>query len=419
MRSVTSQKPTASQPASVIHPSNECQSASCHCNPPHVVAIPDWTNTSMGPPPVPLPHGYTVGPDVAIPTSWQGSAASPIPSRLMGPIGYSAHHRLYLTEHQRWFKLSYATPGGAMAETISLEISATHKVAGHKKARGTLIGGKKDIDTQIDAPSLINFHVLSMNLLCENLKWVDLATHLPSILYFYSQCLQPARKGPAKAPIFKMKQSSLMVVVPEVQWTEFEDWQEVNEMAIEHSSRHAKGKGKADPLFLADSAESLTYTYSTDPPFDPTGPPFGSADPAESLAYTYSTDLPFNSGDPPFDSESTPNISSAATTVPVLSTLSAAATVPVPVTTTGAAMSSAAATVSLTKQTHEHAISSTSSPPRKHNTPCNPLPVLCSPDRNNLKIALKIGGGADLDMQQGTSFFADVCVQHTHLDVSV
>jgi hypothetical protein len=63
-----------------------------------------------------------------------------------------------------------------------------------------------------------------------DLKWVDLATHQPSIPYFYSQCLQPARKGPTKAPIFKTKQFSLMVVVPEAQWTEFEDWQEANEL---------------------------------------------------------------------------------------------------------------------------------------------------------------------------------------------
>lgn len=94
----------------------------------------------MGPPPVPLPRRTVTGPDVVIPTSWQGSAASPVPSRLTGPIGYSAHHGSYSAEHQRWAKLAYATPGGAMAETISLEISTVHEAGGRKKARGILIG---------------------------------------------------------------------------------------------------------------------------------------------------------------------------------------------------------------------------------------------------------------------------------------
>lgn len=95
----------------------------------------------MGPPPVPSHHSHTItGPDISIPTSWQGPAASPVPSRFTGPIGYSAHHRSYSTEHQKWSKLAYATPGGAMAETISLEISAVHEAGGRKKARGILIG---------------------------------------------------------------------------------------------------------------------------------------------------------------------------------------------------------------------------------------------------------------------------------------
>jgi hypothetical protein len=92
----------------------------------------------MGLPPV--PRCTVTGPDVAVPMSWQGSAASPTPLRLTSPIEYSTHHGSYLTEHQRWAKLAYATPGGAMAETISLEISAVYEVGGCKKSRGTLIG---------------------------------------------------------------------------------------------------------------------------------------------------------------------------------------------------------------------------------------------------------------------------------------
>ncbi|KAG1717578.1 hypothetical protein EDB19DRAFT_1839611 [Suillus lakei] len=166
-------------------------------------------------------------------------------------------------------------------------------------------------------------------------------------------------------------------IVPEAQWTEFEDWQEANEMAIERTSHHAKGKGKADPLF-ANSGES--YTYSADPPFNSAYPLFdsehsshhvkgkGKADPlfADSgESHTYPAD-------PPFDSESAPNISSAA------------ATVPAPVTATGIVI----------KRTHERVISSTSStisPPRKYIAPHNPPPaLLCSPNCNDLKIALKM-----------------------------
>ncbi|KAG1722715.1 hypothetical protein EDB19DRAFT_1916526 [Suillus lakei] len=129
------------------------------------------------------------------------------------------------------------------------------------------------------------------------------------------------------------------------------------------------------------------------------------ANSAESLPYTYSTD-------PLFDYESVPSISSA-TTVPVLNRSTAAATTKVPVSSAVPALNtSAAATVpapvtttgTITKRTHERAISSISSPPRKYNVPHNPSPVLCSPDRNNLKMALKIGGGADLDMKQVSKF---------------
>lgn len=94
----------------------------------------------MGPPPVPR-HRAITGPDVAIPTSWQGSATPPIPSRLTGAVGYSSHHGLYAGECLRWAKAAYATPGAVLAaETISLEISAVHKAGGHKKYRGLPIG---------------------------------------------------------------------------------------------------------------------------------------------------------------------------------------------------------------------------------------------------------------------------------------
>jgi hypothetical protein len=168
--------------------------------------------------------------------------------------------------------------------------------------------------------------------------------------------------------------------------------------AIKHSSHRAKGKRRAEPLF-ADSVESHTDDpLFDDPPFD--DPPFDDP-PFDDPPFD---DPPFD--DPPFNFELLP-----AATTPVPSLANA------PVTT---------ASGSAIKRTHERAISSTSSsispprPPRKYNAPRNPSPaLLCSPDRNDLKMALQIGGGADLDMQQGTSSFAGVCVQHAHQDVSL
>jgi len=84
--------------------------------------------------PLPMSHRlcHTAGPNIAIPTSWQGPAASAAPSRLTGPIGYSSHHGMYAAEHQRWAKAAYSTPV-AIADTISLEISTIHEAGSCKK----------------------------------------------------------------------------------------------------------------------------------------------------------------------------------------------------------------------------------------------------------------------------------------------
>jgi hypothetical protein len=110
-------------------------------NPPPVVAVPDWINAAMGPPPT-IPHHHSItGPDIVIPPSWQGSAAPPIPSRHTGAVGYSSNHGSYAGERLRWAKAAYATPGAALAaKTISLEISAVHEAGGCKKSRGVPIG---------------------------------------------------------------------------------------------------------------------------------------------------------------------------------------------------------------------------------------------------------------------------------------
>lgn len=87
-----------------------------------MVVVSDWTNASMGPPPMSHRPHRTSSPDVNIPTSW-GSR---------GPIGYSLHHGMYAAERQQWAKATYSTPI-AIADTILLEISAIHEAGGCKK----------------------------------------------------------------------------------------------------------------------------------------------------------------------------------------------------------------------------------------------------------------------------------------------
>ncbi|KAG1774739.1 hypothetical protein EV702DRAFT_1047491 [Suillus placidus] len=351
-------------------------------NPPPVVAVPDWTNAAMGPPPTIPRHRAISGPDVVIPTSWQGSAAPPIPSRLTGTIGYSSNHGSYAGERLRWAKAAYATPGAALAaETISLEISAVHEAGGRRKSKGIPIGniceGKKDIDARIDAPGLID---------------LALKTVLPKLCAF-GGCLQPGHKGPKgsiKGPTFKMKQFSLVVVVPEHQWTEFENWQDNTEMAIEHSRRSSNAKGNHA------LAKDTSLSYSTDDAvFDSVQnsagrvPLFYSAQPAQENMAASAARPSFDSARDTAASAALPSFNSAQDTAasnaaPSLNPVQSHETKP----------------HSSIKRTHERATSSsTMLPPHKLRVP----PVL-SPDRNNLREALKIGGRADLDVKQISKF---------------
>jgi hypothetical protein len=91
-------------------------------NPPPVVAVPGSS------------HRDARGPDVRIPTSWQGSSSV---TPFAGAIGYSSQHALYATERDRWGKIAYSS---SLAETIMLEITAVHEGAGARKKRGVTIG---------------------------------------------------------------------------------------------------------------------------------------------------------------------------------------------------------------------------------------------------------------------------------------
>ncbi|KAG1800558.1 hypothetical protein EV424DRAFT_1545696 [Suillus variegatus] len=105
------------------------------------------TATPNPPPVVAIPGGSRArGPDIGIPTLWQGSSSIQHLSQ-QGAIGYSSQHALYAAERDHWGKMAYAL---SLAETILLEITVVHEGAGARKKRGVAIGniceGKKDID---------------------------------------------------------------------------------------------------------------------------------------------------------------------------------------------------------------------------------------------------------------------------------
>ncbi|KAG1811330.1 hypothetical protein EV424DRAFT_1542551 [Suillus variegatus] len=230
-------------------------------------------STIYPPPVVPLafsqPSGSGIsrtsapGPEILVPSSWQHSQSMG-QHRVAGAAEYSLHHAQYNSERERWAKLSYAPPP---AETITLEISAVCEGNSQRKAgRGINIGniceGKKDIDARIDAPGLIAlaFDTVTPKLFVfgngfpwrtdeftvQDAAWVDLSTHQPNIPYFFSQCLVPSRCG-QKAPTFKSKQFPLSVIVPAVQWGEYEEWLEsIEEHRLRQSVTHDDGNSVND-----------------------------------------------------------------------------------------------------------------------------------------------------------------------------
>ncbi|KAG2335574.1 hypothetical protein BDR05DRAFT_1006665 [Suillus weaverae] len=302
-------------------------------NPPPVVAVPGGSRAR--------------GPDIRIPTSWQGSSSIRHSSQ-QGAIGYSSQHALYAAERDRWGKMAYAS---SLAETILLEITVVHEGAGARKKRGVAIGniceGKKDIDARIDASGLIKLALETVvpklrkfngefvwrveEFVIRDAAWVDLSNHPQSVPYFYDQCLQPSRKGTKST--FKSKQFALMVVVPEAQWNEYENWLELR----------AEMEAEALRTSCTQSSECVGF-----------------------------------------------NVPSSATTSLAENQLF------LPSVTTNNSV-----TVS-TKRAHQRAessssLSGTSSPPRKKNPP---PAAFHSPDRDLLKEVLKIGGGANLNVKQ-------------------
>ncbi|KAI6010305.1 hypothetical protein PISMIDRAFT_84986, partial [Pisolithus microcarpus 441] len=213
-------------------------------NPPRIVAVshvpdvavPSAWHTDHRPmlPPRLTPSGS--GPQTA---SASGSAQANEPTMLPPRIGYTSQHSRYTQEYDRWARWTYASPP---AETISLKILA-HYEGGPKRgcSQSTVFGniceGKKDINALITAHNLVpialdtiipkvkrfcpTFAWCFEEFTVHDTEWVDLAEHHSPVPFFYSQCLQPACKNP-KAMTFKPKQFTLYVVVPAVQWLDYE-----------------------------------------------------------------------------------------------------------------------------------------------------------------------------------------------------
>ncbi|KAG1894208.1 uncharacterized protein F5891DRAFT_1195475 [Suillus fuscotomentosus] len=191
---------------------------------------------------------HSAGPDITVPLSWGQPQDMAHTHRSSGASGYSENHAHYGAQHEHWAKLTYALPP---MDAIMLKISAVHEGGKRKNGHGVPIGnireGKRDIDACIDAPGLmeIAFDTILPKILTfgagfswcieefivRDAMWVDLSTHKASIPYFLLQCMVTSKKV-SKALMFKTKQFALMVVIPEAQWNEYEEWLEKAEECV-------------------------------------------------------------------------------------------------------------------------------------------------------------------------------------------
>ncbi|KAG1860868.1 hypothetical protein F4604DRAFT_1930184 [Suillus subluteus] len=265
--------------------------------------------------------------------------------------------------------MAYAT-GLPPVETILIEISAVHEGRGCKKCRvpiGDICEGKKGIDAQIDAPGLIELALVTIvpklqifgsefvwrvnEFIVRDSGWVDLSSHQPLVAYFYDQCQQLSRKG-SKTMVFKSKQFALMVVVPETQWIEYENWQEDAEMNAARISQHAARKVTQAPSSIQSSLDLESEFDTAAATNDGVILPTTTATTSAKRAHQHT------------DSSSSFSIPSPPRKMTTVTT---------------------------------SANFSTPSPPRKRDV----VPAaLCSPNRDRLKEVLRIGGGTDIDVKQ-------------------
>ncbi|KIK90746.1 hypothetical protein PAXRUDRAFT_800503, partial [Paxillus rubicundulus Ve08.2h10] len=188
-------------------------------------------------------------PNIHVPSAWNkphGDAHPIIPPSLtpaFSPaVGYRSQHALYPSENEHWASLVHHPPPVA---TISLDVSAVYE-GGPRKGRqhgtpfGSICEGKKGVDACITAPQLVTPTLQTIvpriqtfcpeytwhtaEFFVHDAGWVDLSNHLePFQPYFYQECLQPGTQKNSRTMIFKSKQFSLFVVVPQSQWLEYKD----------------------------------------------------------------------------------------------------------------------------------------------------------------------------------------------------
>ncbi|KIO08033.1 hypothetical protein M404DRAFT_135048 [Pisolithus tinctorius Marx 270] len=190
--------------------------------------------------------GHRSGPDIHVPSAWQ--VPRDVARIHPGECNVSSQvqqqqHALYHAQQERWMNQAYRSPP---SETITLEISALHEGGprkGHMHATPfrSICEGMKDIDARATAPKLASIALAKVTgkimafcpeflwrpkeFVVRDSSWVDLASFPePMQPYFYNECLHAASRKNSKTMVFKPKQFSLFVVVPEAQWREYENY---------------------------------------------------------------------------------------------------------------------------------------------------------------------------------------------------
>lgn len=181
---------------------------------------------------------------------------------------------------------------------------------------------------------------------------MDLSRYASNDPYSYTDYLHPSTQKNSRATVFKTKQFSLHVIIPEYQWMEYEAFKEKLEAKLppdwDTSKQRAKPQRHASVVALSKSTPTASLSTASSQPEGPT--------PSISTAHQSSL----------FDQSSTSNVASLPT-------------------------------IAKWQHAHSSSISSLSglSPPHKKQVSAT------LPDPNDLKDTLQSGGGTDLDLARG------------------
>jgi hypothetical protein len=203
--------------------------------------------------------------------------------------------------------------------------------------------------------------------------------------YFYDECLHVSKAKNSRAMVFKTEQFSIFVVVPEKQWEEFQEFKEKPKQKPESNTlepvplaraRRVRSNAKAPTPFAAtrstpnsciDSSSSLHSA-----PLAPTS--------STSMALSFSAyDVPLAPRKPiqPTDFMSGAILASG---LPLLKSTSSVSA----------------------KRHHQRSNSTSGSSTRSPSPKRVTKATFTSPDRNELREALKAGGAMDFDVKRGT-----------------